>query len=1093
MRSSWAKLLLALMAVSTLLGCGIKLGEESKKQEVAQISGASCLNDSTENIKKFIKGDASDDEVGAAVDCLQKVLLTFRDNIRGQNKASYTPEELSSFITKNVLKDKSQLSPAFVSEFLKFKAVLVGGDGVRLTKDELTALSSLFGVLKPEFLRLNPHMKILTGKWQASVPASDEDRQKFLAAKAAVSKTLNVIADLLARGQRNYALEDLFGLVEEALKLSSGDYEADKLAKIEKLKPLLIEFKGVFIGPGLEIHSDEWPRIALTITELLAQKLRLDYFSKPLPEKDINGRILVYQDIASDITKGLAELLQSKGDRSVSNIQIQNIVNRLMETSPDLVIKPELIEQIGKIKLVLIGSEGRTYLAWTVDDFNSLHDKLPAVFGFLKTALVNFENFKVNSTDYRKNLIKYEDFLRSETSLVGAVDAFGQQLLASYSLTDLKALVLSLQPLFKNTIKLPANVDDLFVLVYAVKFALTGETGPQLTVPNMQLLMKVGIRLYGHYVEFANFVQPFAMTEKEFTTNLEPVIGKLSQSLALELQLKVSHKLTSEEIAAVVIGAQNSKILDTQIKQESLVTLFDGVWSNILNTPEKRMAETNPQLTLGGFNQEALMNLGLELKHWFDNQKAIMSIFENKAEYKKEDLVAELKKRIDETRDDAVRRAALDELYRVISANGEMNFNSKGYLKILTPQNGLYHVQDVVNSNFAKTFARVFLRAYIADKERFANLTGITLAETQAGFDQFKNVVYDLGLLSRNNPDFISGRFLEANIFLAVSNGDSDVSFEEFHHLILHIMSGLSRASALDKVAQAKCLRARSETPILSEFDQDCLLNVYLRENDAFSDMPEFLKLKLPGVGYTEEQNKNYYLSLLRAAGHKPNVNHTVLVKDASLFPHIVQYVEMVYARHDTNHDGYLEKDEATVAATTVFSDLIYSVVKKKFKKPEYPGILIYLLRCGSLPVTETSQIKLLGFIRVPSCKNNQWAKIKSGRLDVAALIEAMASIKRTASPTGAVATPIEGPAPLPTIATPTHSDDFICNDEVKWQCLDQFMYYMDQYCNGGTSSPDQDGTVPSGPPSCDPPPEEPQPQSPAPTGAAPAPAPTSP
>jgi hypothetical protein len=1072
MLSNFLKIFLFIATASTILGCGIKLGEENKDKEVAEVSGASCLTDSTESFKKFFQGESTEEEIGIAVDCFQKVLLTFRDNIRGQTKNTYSPEELSKFLTKSVLKGKTELSPAFVHQFYKFKAVLVGGSGDQLTKDELTALSSVVGLLKPEFLRLNPHMKILTGKWQVNAPANNEDKQKFSNAKSALGKTLDSIAGLLARGQRTYALEDLFGFVVEVLKLSSGSHEAEKLAKIEKLKPLLIEFKSVFIGPGLEIRSDEWSRIGLTVTELLSAKYRLDYFSRPLPDKDISGRLSVFQDIASDMTDGFVKLMHSKGDRAVTNIQIQNIIARLKETAPDLDIKPELVEQIGKIKLVLIGSVGRTYLAWTVNDFQSLHEKIPAIFDFARTAVTQLEYLRVNGTDFRKGLIKHEDFLKAETQLVGAVDAFSQQLLASYSLTDLKALVVALKPLLKDSVKLPANLDDLFVLVYSVKFALTGEAGPQLSVPNMQLIMKVGIRLYGHYVEFANFVQPFAMTEKQFTVNLEPVIGKLSRSLGLELQLKPSHQLTSEEIAAVVIGAQDANILDTKLKKESLVTLLDGVWSNVLNTPEKRMSEENPQPTLGGFNQEALMNLGLELKHWFDNQKAIMSIFENKAEYKKEDLVAEIKKRADETRDDNVRRAALNELYRVVSANGNMNFNSKGYLKILTPQNGVYRVVDVVNSNFAKTLARVFLRSYITDKERFANLIGITLAETEAGFNQFKNVIYDIGLLSPNNPNFISGRFLEANIFLSVSNGDADVSFEEFHHLILHIMSGLSRASALDKLAQSQCIKALNESPLLTEFDQDCLMNLYLNENDAFSDMPEFLKLKMPG-GYTAEQNKKYYSSLLRAAGHVPNEQNTVLVKDASLFPHVVQYVEMVYDRHDANRDGYLGKDEATTAATTVFSDLIFSVVKKKFKKPEYPGILIYLLRCGSLPVTEASQIKLLGFIRVPSCKANQWSQIKSGRLDVGLLIEAMAGIKRATPPPPM--TPADGEPVPPPVSAPAHPDDFICNNEVKWQCLDQFMYYMDQYCNGGTSSPGEDGTGPSGPPSCEPPPEEPE------------------
>ncbi|MBY0453160.1 MAG: hypothetical protein K2P92_09000, partial [Bdellovibrionaceae bacterium] len=139
MRSNWLKLLFFFAATTTILGCGLKLGEENKDKEVAEVGGASCLTDSTESFKKFIKGESTEDEVGVAVDCIQKVLLTFRDNIRGQTKNAYTPEELSKFLTKNVLKDKSELSPAFVLQFFKFKAVLVGGSGTQLTRDELTA------------------------------------------------------------------------------------------------------------------------------------------------------------------------------------------------------------------------------------------------------------------------------------------------------------------------------------------------------------------------------------------------------------------------------------------------------------------------------------------------------------------------------------------------------------------------------------------------------------------------------------------------------------------------------------------------------------------------------------------------------------------------------------------------------------------------------------------------------------------------------------------------------------------------------------------------------------------------------------------
>ena len=100
--------------------------------------------------QKYFKGDASDQELGEALACVQKVLISFKDNIRGKDKNYYTGPELGKFLTKNLLKDKSQISDSFMVEFFKFKAILLGGSADKLTLSEVEGLSSLVAIIQPD-------------------------------------------------------------------------------------------------------------------------------------------------------------------------------------------------------------------------------------------------------------------------------------------------------------------------------------------------------------------------------------------------------------------------------------------------------------------------------------------------------------------------------------------------------------------------------------------------------------------------------------------------------------------------------------------------------------------------------------------------------------------------------------------------------------------------------------------------------------------------------------------------------------------------------------------------------------------------------
>ena len=90
MLSKYYNISLAVVLFFTV-GCGLKLGEKNKTANVLEIKGASCLDQSLSKLKLFFAGEATDEQVSDSFMCLQDVLLTFKDKVRGKEMDSYTP------------------------------------------------------------------------------------------------------------------------------------------------------------------------------------------------------------------------------------------------------------------------------------------------------------------------------------------------------------------------------------------------------------------------------------------------------------------------------------------------------------------------------------------------------------------------------------------------------------------------------------------------------------------------------------------------------------------------------------------------------------------------------------------------------------------------------------------------------------------------------------------------------------------------------------------------------------------------------------------------------------------------------------------
>ena len=986
------------------VGCGLKLGEQKKTNDVAEIQGGvSCLKDSTASLKAFTKGEAKDAEIDSAMTCLSKTVISFKDNMRGKDKKSFTPGELAGFLKKNFMKDSNfELTPELLSAFMKFKVALVGGDTETLKKSEIAAIADLMLRLKPELVALNPHMKTIIGKWQGgSAELTDENLKEFNLTRLQLIYSLKRVTGVLAAGNREYDTADFADLVVEVMKAANSSSES--IEKIKKARGMMIKAKTTLIGGTQMIVGDEWLSIGVLAGEAYSQVLRNRYFLSAVSEKDSDTKIRVYQQMVDDVFSSMPEIMTAHGESGLHTRELVELMNTAAETFPAIPHPGNLVDHLSKIKVVLAGEHRWGSKHWIADDFKTLRIKIPRVISTAKAAKAALENFKPkNKDDVNAPILTPEEFATKEAELLKVATVLTAEIAGGYDLADVKGLIESLKPLLGEEFKVPEKIDNLLKLAAAAKVTLTGEAGTKVGADGLKIVVNIGARIYSHFVEYTYFVNPYKFDQIEFTKGFAQFLPRLRNTISLNLNLKSSHQYTTKELTDLILAAQESEFLSTKLQKESLTRLFDTMWSNILNTPEVRFSNVK----VSAFDQTTLNNLSIEVMYWLENQKLIFGLMQAKPEYSKDELKAALSLQIDNAKSVFVKDSAL-ELKRVIEANGFMNYNAKSYLRILTDDLNRYGFKDLLYANISKTLARVLIRSYAGEVERAKKLIGVTQPEITDGFDQIRRIGYDLELLDPNNPNFIAGRFLESNLFLSVSDGDQYSSFEEMNHLVLHIISGISRAKAVESIAKAKCTQKESLILREIEFNEDCLLNLYLEENDAFEDLPEFLKLKSAknennDYLFTPEQNKAYYMSLLKAAGHVPKETKAVLLGDAALFPHVVQYVEMIFWRHDVNKDGKLDKQEA-LAAFPIFAKMLedFTAPKRFFIKiPDLPGLFIYLLKFGGTPTDPSKMKEFLAFIKDHKCNNPEvpcqkgW-DIQSTRHDVGKIFNFIADSVR--------------------------------------------------------------------------------------------------
>lgn len=968
--------------VTANISCGLKIGEDNVPVAPAKVSSAACLELSIQDLKLYFSGEATDDQVVDSLQCLQDVFIAFKENIRGENKDVYTAREIANFIEKNFLKsaDSGVFTNSFLTQFMKFKVALIGGNEKYIHKTEIDKISSLIATFKPELVRLNKSMKILTFKWTVLLrPVDQNEKEKlFLAAKADLANFVHKVSLEFVKTNNAYQIDDLINFLKEISIMA----EAGKptLELFEKARPFVKKFKTTLIGGDYSLQSDEWTRLGLTLSEGFFQALRIEYFVKDLNPEDVDLKWAGYEKIAVDLCELVETLLISKDTRTLSNFELFELSQTLGSIFPDFYISINLLDSLGYVKVALLGDSPSGRLGWSNTDFLKLRQKIPVLFHEFSKVFASYNSLK-NPDSAR---ISFSEFQSIEDGTLLAVQNLASLIEKPYNLYSLRQLLTELSKgLLKDTLNIPENFESLFNVATAFKTVITSQEDNNLTVENMKLLMEIGSRSYFHFLQYTLFVKPYDVKSFVFYENTERLLPKIQATLATNLAKKPGAYFSTAELAQLFVAFQHEGFSSPQLTTTSLNLFLNGLWTNILNPVDARLAGKSQP----GLNDTALQQLLSEFQTYLQLQKTFISIFSAQTVIEKEKLKAIIDAKIS-TAPNALLKEGLQETKALLGQGIALNFDDFEFLKISTDDIGRYHLVDLTKTNLGRALSRLLIRSYAMDRARIIALgedavdeattkASVTLQEASLAFTHFAGAAKDLEFLQANvDVQFIVSRFREANLFLSTSDGDNFANFSELHSLILHILSGIKRADMIKQKVLKKCPAVvPTASPLELAVSEDCLLQFYSEEKESFSNLPKYLSLKSQ---FSAEQMQVYYLGLLKTAGHVPTEKKLVKLIDADLFPHIVQYIEMVFARYDHNQNQALEKDEA-LEAFPVYHDLIKDLSKDyNLKETELPGVFIYLLKYTRPPKTLLEKISFKTFIGNP----DKWI-IQSTRLDL--------------------------------------------------------------------------------------------------------------
>lgn len=956
------KWIVGLMAVTMLAACDSKVGEEPPPPESQEFGGTQCLSDAKPVAKAFVVGDAKADELEDAWDCIGSAVEKFKRYVRGNTADRYTAQELATFLEKNFLdpKEKAVITPELQVEFMKLKQVFVGGSRDYLTRSELDKVVVLIKNLKTITVRLNPYMKVISLKWTVSqIPGVQSEVRHFEEANAELQSAAKTLASLIEQNGQGYKLSDFPVLMRELSYLFKESWDFPEV--IDTYMPIVKKVKKALAGGDENtITPSEWRRFALLGARGYVQFLRYHYFIKSVPETGTGYRLSYLARTVEDVLSVFQDLVAEKPEGVVSRDEVFELLRTLGIVWPDFKVSTGLVFEGMKFKQLFFGGSVDSL---TTTDFETARLKVSRI----KTLVERFmPYYSIYGREWDPTLYGPEEaqklYMESQFVLEATVREAGILFEGSYDLNDLNNLIREVEALYppKEGSELAAQVRSYLPLIIDVKNMVLGGNDSSLRKSNWSVLLGFVARVYSDYLYYDYFMAEQSFQRPEILSYLSVFANQSLNILRDLIQVKKETQFTRAELNKIVKHLIRLEVIPKQINAQSADQLLNMVLNNILVRPEARLTGAKPDaLTLSSVEVARQ-----EIQVWLDTEMMLAQLADGWGPdqgIKSSDLLRHLKKtQANLDRNQTPLQAGMTELILSVDSPVPMTVDERGFLVISNKFEQTYTFRSLRVLNRIRAIARLLIRSFAGDLDRINKFQGASLPEVEAAFKGLKPIFVEMGLLDPKNDSFASSRFREANIFVPHSDGNSLASQAEITDLIGMIWSGVGINSLLREQLVEKCF-ARNET-----VTDNSLVSLSCARSAYKDSMPGIMSATPEYVKFMKAASKDdwaYYMNnVFMAAGYIPNDKNLAKMGDIALTPHVIQYVEMIFARFDKNKDGIISTNES-IKAFPSFKGLLKELAKDqlesgKISESELLDVFTFILRYGKPPTTIVEQAR---------------------------------------------------------------------------------------------------------------------------------------
>lgn len=958
---SFLKSLNAINFVLFAVGCQLKINETPPTETKVEIQSSQCLKQAQDNALVYFDGEATGEQADYAVNCFSQLLIALKENVKGVSSAGFYPEEIKRIVDTNFISNGHTISIDLILEILKLKKVLVGGSVEFLAKSELLDLATILTRLKPQIIGLAPYIKILTKKWNHKLLSTHDKNTEYSIAMAHLNESILVFTSYLHQDEK-YKVSDFMNLIEQACIFANID--AEMLEQINSAKSLVVAYKIGFIGGQDAVRNSEWNVIAQSFSFILQKYFQFYYFVKDVPEIEFKDKTHFTVDLVREVMAHLQLNLEQKTNQVINLSEIQSIGESLFLLLSRYKVSSNFSSDIINIKNALLG----THAPQMLNPFESTQSlsalDLRFIVNKMSQSQIDIE-LLINQLHLFNASLSHEQFKSEELVTIAAASRILQIFEGSYSLFSGQRLIKDvLSAKIIDQIEMPQQYDDWYQVVLSAKYLVFGQQGSLLTPAELKKFISLALQFYLNYTEYNLYVKDSDVYTRDFVIALQPIVTKVETELIQILSEKSGQKFSKLELDNLFTSVQPVMLSDSKLSLTGFDAVLNVLFQNILIQPTDRInGAVNDAINVGSVHL-----LADEIRYILSTIHLVYGVIDNVQELTFSEYQNRLNQKLTDAALSGQELQSLQEMVRVTAEGFNYHFNDLNFLRFFDDTSNQISRQDILKSILAKSFARILIRSFADDINRVQSLVGVNLAEAQRGFDKVRPALVELELLQESNLTFISSRFREANLFVASANGDDYADLQELHDLTLHIYSGLQRANLMRGQIAAACLpdyvgRIKPETRI----SQDCLLEQYYSISQGYEGLPQFLDLRLTN---SKDDNLKFYLSMLKAAGHIPNAEKTVQFADADLYPHVIQYIEMLFSRFETSGNRILENSEA-INAYPLFRSIIKSVVVNfkngdKITDEQLPGVFMYLLKYKKTPTSGKDYLVLAGYMTDP-------------------------------------------------------------------------------------------------------------------------------